>query len=174
MSFFSFINFNSVPLNDLCEYVTDRFHTEVVNSIALINIQIEKVPARACKVDLIALKSKFSNFQKLLENHLRKESTILFPFVQTLMSSDSTKKTTDHRLDMLENSIAILSAEHRSLEQELNAIRSLTGDYRPDCAGDSSYLCFVSLFDLDVNVRRLIYLEEMVLYKRMLEAARNR
>lgn len=173
MTAYSLINFHSVPLNDLCDYVTDRFHSEVLNHISLINSQIDKIPASGCAVDKETLKSRFAAFQGILENHLRKEATILFPFVQALMSTDK-PKSNDHRLDMLDNSLSVMIQEHRNLEAELNTIRALTQEYRPECTGEFPYLCFVSLFDLDFTIRRLFYLEEVVLFKRMKETARLR
>jgi len=172
MSGFPCLNFSDFRADELAGYVCDHHHSFTRRTSKSILNRLDEV----LKSDEQA-KEEYRHLWKLcdilfneIENHMRKEETILFPFIRKMVQAEQGIGEKEFpSFTMVRNPIDLLKKEHRRINLLLQEIRIATHYYKP--AEESSAickLCLSEMFDLDQDIQKHLYLEETVLYPKLI------
>lgn len=164
------VNFNELSLEKLAEYISNTHHAYLKEMILSFKVHLKTI----VKVDnknypeVLLIGNKIEELRSLLEQHLNMEEHILFPYLKNLLKKqDSVTDGSESRAGIL---ILKIKKEHVKISEVINLIRKLSNDYTP--AGNSSpslKLCYAQMFDLEQDLHRHIFIEEQILFPKLLE-----
>ena len=115
---------------------------------------------------LYELQTVFTALADSLIPHMKKEETVLFPYIQMLESSLSGDVSADPpRFGTVENPIRMMMLDHEADGERLRKIREISNEYAlPDGACPSFTALYAGLQDLEKDLHRHIHLENNVLF----------
>lgn len=158
------------PLAELTRYIRDTHHAYLYRELPEIwELMQEAAAARAPDAgDARAVARLFGRLRATLESHLRKEDSVLFPFVERLEGARAAGQPAPvHAFGPLRLPIEVLEGEHRLGDRLLDQMRPLWA--RWGAAGDPApirrALC-ERLLALEADLRRHSDLEDDVLFPR--------
>lgn len=162
-----------MPAGELCDYIVSKHHGYARLSLSIIQEQFSKLiqdsEKNAEEVKLVY--TKFLALKEILIKHLKKEETILFPFIRKM---DSIKQGKSHGCFPLgvkvDNPLKITSREHESIIGFFNEIRVLTRNYSaPSVDSLRLKVCFAELLELEQDLYKHFFLEENILHPKLIE-----
>lgn len=158
------------PLAELTQHIRDVHHASLYRELPeLWELMREAAAARAPDAgDARSVARLFGRLRATLESHLRKEDSVLFPFVEGLERARAAGEPPPaHAFGPLRLPIEILEGEHRLGDRLLDEMRPLWTRWR--AAGDpppvQRALC-ARLLAFEADLRRHTDLEDGVLFPR--------
>ena len=152
----------------LIDYILAKHHIFTASEIERLTPLMAKVATRHGEhhPELFELQSVFCALADSLTPHMRKEETVLFPYIQQLESSrDANISVPSPHFGTVQNPIRMMMADHDADGERLQRMRKITGDYTlPDDACPSFTALYAGLQDLERNLHRHIHLENNVLF----------
>ncbi len=154
--------------SQLIDYIIDKHHIFTVQEIGRLTPLMEKVCKRHGEQhpEVFELQTIFTALAESLIPHMRKEETVLFPYIHMLESSRSgdTPMLPPH-FGTVENPIRMMMADHEDDGERLRTMREISSDYTlPDGACPSFTALYAGLQDLEKDLHRHIHLENNVLF----------
>lgn len=163
------VDWETAPLGDLVDYIVGRHHQYLKAQLPRLRMMLDKVlhahgerhgdvlrPLAAC----------FRRLQEDLEDHLRKEETVVFPVLRGL-DSPAAHPQFDRAATRVP--IEVLIGEHDSAGEALAEMRRLAGGYQPpDDACNTFRTLYLELEDLGKDLRHHVHLENNILFPRAL------
>jgi regulator of cell morphogenesis and NO signaling len=156
----------AAPLTELCQHLERVHHAFYRREFPRLAALLEKVKMAYSTSHPYTqeLESVFQRFRALLEAHLEREESELFPAIAKLM--ELTPSAVPHSLAGLVNS---LEQEHDAIDAEFLRIRELThGFVAPREACQTFQSLLDGLWELEMNLHQNVYEENRFLFPRAL------
>jgi regulator of cell morphogenesis and NO signaling len=164
-------DWQTAPLGDLAKHIVETHHAYLKLDLPVLQARIEKVVTVHGARDpenLPRLAAVFSGLRAELEMHLRKEETILFPFIEQYGRAElQNRPVPPVPFGSIAHPIAMMEREHAGAGDALQEIRSLTNNFNPP-----SYACstvralYEGLKVLEADLHVHIHLENNILFPR--------
>lgn len=162
-------NLLHATLVELVDHIQNTHHAYLARELPRLMELVEKVArvhgARDPRLQELA--PFFKEFKEELESHLRKEETVLFPFIRQL---DSDKPDVQPFFGTLQNPVICLESEHEETGKALLKLRELTDEYKVPAQACASWSAlYQGLAHLDRDLRSHIHKENSILFPRALQ-----
>ncbi len=167
------MDFNSLPLDLLADYVEKKHHRYVEERTPELKQYLEKL----CSVhgknhpELFKITEQFNQSAGELAMHMKKEELILFPFIRKMVVSKQKKeKVISPQFGTVENPIKAMMAEHDTEGERFKKIAELTDNYTTPADGCNTYrLTYSLLKEFQDDLHLHIHLENNILFPKSLE-----
>lgn len=166
-------NFLSWDLDFLSDYIVNKHHKYVTDSLPMLYEFSEKV-ARVHgdrHPEVVEIAHYFDAVAQELRMHMHKEEVILFPYIKELAVAKRENKTMDRPpFGSIENPIHMMEAEHESAGGNMHEVSRLSNRFTPPHDACASYrVLFAKLEEFEKDLHRHIHLENNILFPRAIE-----
>ncbi|MBL7803617.1 MAG: iron-sulfur cluster repair di-iron protein [Saprospiraceae bacterium] len=166
-------DFHAWDTGFLAEYIVQTHHRYLLSELPL----LREYTAKIARVhgerhpELRELFVAFAALQEELEEHLKKEEHILFPYIVRLSeAARHGDPVIAPPFGTAQNPIRMMEHEHDSAGDLLRRMRTLTHDYAlPADACNSYRVTFAKLQQLERDLHQHIFLENNVLFPKAIE-----
>jgi regulator of cell morphogenesis and NO signaling len=168
-------DFNSWNLSFLSDYIVNVHHAFVKQNIPILADLSQKVADHHGKTnpELGTIRDKVDELVSELKVHLKKEETILFPYIKQLESSKSAGSNAPHSFDSVKQPISVMEHDHAIVGDLADEIRILSGNYTlPANACNSYSLLYKKLEEFENDLHLHIHLENNILFPKAIELER--
>jgi regulator of cell morphogenesis and NO signaling len=168
-------DFNSWNLSFLSDYIVNVHHAYVKQNIPILADLSQKVADHHGKTnpELGTIRDKVDELVSELKVHLKKEETILFPYIKQLESSKSDGSIAPHSFDSVKQPISVMEHDHAIVGDLADEIRILSGNYTlPAYACNSYSLLYKKLEEFENDLHLHIHLENNILFPKAIEMER--
>lgn len=152
----------------LIDFILETHHVFTKSEIARLSALTEKVCRKhgAAHEELFAVQKFFGELCDDLTAHMRKEETVLFPFVKHLEMSEARNLSSPRPpFHTVKNPVRAMMNEHDAAGGILKKMRETTSDYVvPETACPSFQALYFGLEELEKDLHRHIHLENNVLF----------
>ena len=161
----------TAPLDELVKHIVTTHHEYLKLDLPVLGNRMEKVAsvhgARDPEV-LPRMAEVFSALRAEMEMHMRKEETILFPFIEQYGRAEvQGRPIPSVPFGSIANPIAMMEREHGSAGDALGEIRRLTNDFElPPYACSTVRALYQGLQVLESDLHIHIHLENNILFPR--------
>jgi regulator of cell morphogenesis and NO signaling len=160
-------------LDALTSDIVARHHTYVREISPIIEGWLAKMQARhgLRHPEINELQTVFAALHAELTEHMTKEETILFPFIDALAAAvRGRERAPAGPFGTIINPIRVMEHDHREAGELLARLRTLTNNYTPpQDACMTVRLCYDELARFEADLHRHIHLENNVLFPRAIE-----
>ena len=152
----------------LINYIVQNHHAYVTKMTPILYTHTQKIAAMhgSNHPEVIQIAKHFETVAVEMQQHMKKEEEVLFPFINALFTA---KKT--NRFDLIpqfgsvQNPIRMMELEHQHAGDEMFAIRSLSNYYSlPEDACTTYRVTYQELQDFEVDLHRHVHLENNILF----------
>ena len=167
------VNFSTVPLTKLINYVVEKHHTFTKTEIQRLRLLIDKVweAHNANHPELTQLRSHFQTLRAELEPHMLKEECVLFPYITRM------QQAIDHHhligtppFRTVANPVHMMMIEHEAAGYLLQQMRRITSNYTAPADACTSYqTLYGALEEFEKDLHQHIHLENNILFPRAQE-----
>jgi regulator of cell morphogenesis and NO signaling len=151
-------------LKELAQYIVERYHQEAKVELARLEALADEAAllAGSAEPTLETIRNEVERFGAELRAHLRHEERTVFPALLQMEEGDPVPAP-------LRDPLRLLEDEHAAAAGLLRRIHDLTHGYvAPPAAHEAHRRLFETFQHLADSLRRHIYLENQVLFKRAL------
>jgi regulator of cell morphogenesis and NO signaling len=151
----------------LADYIVKTHHAFIKNALSRFDVHLKTIiKLDSVKYPEVTEVSRLMEKLKLImEQHLNLEEQILFPYISTLIEGAGRFGT----VVTMENPLKKLKQEHAYVAAILSRVRELSNDYTPPVSTSPALkLCYAQLFDFEQDVHKHIFLEENILFPKLL------
>lgn len=163
----------SLDLCDLTDYIVEKHHVFTRGAIERLLPLMDKVARKhgAIHPELQSIKENFDRLADDLFVHMRKEETVLFPFIKELHAASVAGRTAaTPPFGTVRNPVRMMMFEHDTAGELLSKIRVLSMDFTlPEGACPSYGALYSGLEELEKDLHRHIHLENNVLFPKTVE-----
>lgn len=161
------------PLYELIEHIVERHHEYLREELPAIEEKLELMTVRlgeGARGTLGPLLDVFSGMKNELDDHMRKEEMILFPFIErTERSFEEGVPADPPPFGTVRNPIQTMLIDHDSTFDALKQIRQMTNGYTlPGEDREAHEALYKGLEELESDLRIHIHLENDILFPRAL------
>jgi regulator of cell morphogenesis and NO signaling len=163
------VDWSTLPLRALVRHILEKHHSYLRRELPRLGSLLEKVvdkhgPKNAAFREL---SSVFSALESELTSHMRKEETVLFPWV---CGMEATRTIDSAPYVTVRKPIHVMEDEHRFAGDALARIRWLTNDFvPPPDACPTMQALYAGLEELELDLHRHIHEENYILFPRAIE-----
>lgn len=162
------IDFNSWHLDLLIDYIEKTHHRFVEEKTPVILQFLDKL----CSVhgsnhpELFEINELFKGSAAELAPHMKKEESILFPFVKELMNAAKSHGSVGQpQFGTIKNPIATMMDEHDAEGERFRKIALLTNNYTPPEDACNTYrVTYAMLQEFEEDLHKHIHLESNILF----------
>lgn len=162
------LDFQSMTLDVLADYVLTTHHTYVTQAIPMLyefSTKVARVHGDR-HPEVVEIARIFDEVASELRSHMHKEEFILFPFIKQLAAS---KRSGDAcampPFGTIKNPIAMMESEHVSAGGGMEEIHRLTNNFTPPSDACGSYrVLFAKLDEFEKDLHQHIHLENNILF----------
>ncbi len=166
-------DYQKMELDKLIEHIVSRHHAYVSSTIPILQPYLNKL----CEVhgerhpELFQVNELFNKTAIALTSHMKKEESILFPFIKSLVGVSSTPKPlSEPYFGHIENPIAMMEHEHAEEGERFRKIAKITNQYEPPSDACQTYLVtFALLKEFEEDLHLHIHLENNILFPKSIE-----
>ena len=166
------IDFSELEMDKLIDYIIDKHHAYCKQMLPMIGSHLLTVTdAEKNNPGFKSVSNYFPGFIDIVEEHLRKEEQIFFPFLKITLGANR-NKTINHlsQFPLIENPLHILQTEHEKLVSLLSKMRNDSHNYFvPEKSSAAFNLCYNELFEFEAEFLKHISIEEKYLFPKILE-----
>lgn len=166
-------DFNNWSLSFLADYIVNVHHAYVKeNSPMLADLSLKVAGHHGQEhPELIKIGNLTDEMLCELKAHIKKEETILFPYIKKLEANLANGLTTPRAFNSVQQPVAVMEHDHDIVGELSKEIRRLTNDYTlPDSACNSYALLYRKLEDFENDLHLHIHLENNILFPKAVEA----
>ena len=163
-------DFKSWDSDLLADYIEKKHHRYVEKKIPELKAYLSKV----AKVhgerhpELIEIEQLFTASAQELLSHMKKEETILFPYVRTMAADAQTQQP---HFGTVQNPIKMMMHEHDTEGERFRKISSLSNNYTPPLDACTTYkVAFSMLKEFEDDLHLHIHLENNILFPKAIAA----
>ncbi len=158
----------SMPPNELCDYIIKRHHMYVRDKIPVLTVSIDKL----CNVhgrnhpELFKVKDLFLTAASNLVKHMQKEEMILFPYIKhmSFCGKQNTQLKTPS-FGTVANPIHMMVSEHENEGDRFRQLNEITNGYSlPEDACNTFIFTYHLLSEFEEDLHRHIHLENNILF----------
>ena len=166
-------DFREMPLSALVDYIVNKHHAYVKESIPRITAHVQKVSSKhgVRHPELPEIDRLFSRVSEEMRQHMYKEEHILFPRIKEIAGSTGNGTLPWlHERSYLSAPIYLMESEHESAGNILHEIRSLTRHFTPPADACVTFkITYHELNEFENDLHRHIHLENNILFPKALE-----
>ncbi|HKW01985.1 MAG TPA: iron-sulfur cluster repair di-iron protein [Vicinamibacterales bacterium] len=160
----------------LANYVVDRHHRYVRETIPTISAWLEKLVARHSTrhAELAAIQLAFEELASELLSHMSKEEHLLFPYISALAAAEKAgAPLPSSPFGTILNPIRVMEEDHRDAGDHMSRIRLWSQSYDPPPDACRTYrLCYDALAHFEADLHQHVHLENHVLFPRAIALER--
>ena len=162
------IDFKSWPLDLLADYIEKTHHRYVVAKSAEIFPYLDKVSAAhgSKHPEIYQIKDLFHKVADNLADHMKKEESVLFPFIRKMEDAKRTgEKLQKPSFESIKNPINAMEDEHLAEGDRFREIDRLSNNYTPPQDACNTFrvtLALLKEFEDDLHLH--IHLENNILF----------
>jgi regulator of cell morphogenesis and NO signaling len=157
-------------LATLANYVIDRHHRYVRETIPTISSWLEKLVTRhgTRHPELAGIQLAFEELASELLSHMSKEEHLLFPYIGALAAAAKTGASLPPSpFGTILNPIRVMEEDHREAGDHMSRIRLWSQSYTPPADACRTYrLCYDALAQFEADLHQHVHLENHVLFPR--------
>jgi regulator of cell morphogenesis and NO signaling len=167
-------DFTKASATELISHIVGTHHAYVRSELPRLEAMAEKVAEKhgPRHRELLEIQSRLQMLGEDLLQHLHKEETILFPYIDSLERSRNGQGDLPHAcFGSIESPIQVMVNEHESAAALLEQMRDLSGGFTapPDaCPTFTGFYDGLVAFERDLH--RHVHLENNLLFPRAIEA----
>ena len=161
-------DYNKWELDFLIDHILNVHHTYVEESIPLIlqySERVAKVHGHHF-IEVLEINNLFKEIANELTSHMKKEETILFPYIKQLLESKN--EGLDFEIPSfgsVNNPIQMMEEEHESAGNIFKEIAILTNNYSPPKEACNTFRALYSKLDeFEQDLHQHIHLENNILH----------
>jgi regulator of cell morphogenesis and NO signaling len=166
------IQFSQWPADLLADYIEKKHHRYVVQSIPVIMQFLEKL----CRVhggrhpELFKVEEAFAASAADLQQHMKKEEQILFPFIrQMVQRRDQGLPPVQPPFGSVDNPVRMMMQEHDTEGERFRQIARWTDNYQAPVDGCTTYrVAYAMLQEFEADLHLHIHLENNILFPKAL------
>ena len=170
------IDFSELELDKLIDYIIDKHHAYCKQMLPMIGSHLLTVTdAEKKNPGFKSVSNYFPGFIDIIEEHLRKEEQIFFPFLKITLGANR-NKTINHlsQFPLIENPLHILQTEHEKLVSLMSQMRNDSHNYFvPENSSAALNLCYNELDEFGIEFLKHIAIEENYLFPKILELEKS-
>lgn len=166
-------DFQSWDMDLLADYIEKKHHRYVEKKIPELKAYLTKIVKvhGAQHPELIEIADLFTASAHELLEHMRKEETILFPYVRKMATDEINQQPF---FGSVHNPIKKMMQEHDNEGERFREIAALSKDYTPPEDACSTYtVAFAMLNEFEDDLHKHIHLENNILFPKAIEAERT-
>jgi regulator of cell morphogenesis and NO signaling len=164
-------DFDSYPLERLVSYIEGVHHSYVQNTSVLILKYLKKVNEvhGHWRPELAEIFAEFEASHESLQEHLKEEETILFPFVKFLAKSiNEGKPISSLPEESLDEAIRMLEDDHNREGARFHKIAQLTNQYTPPKGACQTFrVSYLLLEEFERDLHKHVHLENNILFPKV-------
>ena len=167
------MNLTGWPPDLLADYIEKKHHRFVVAAIQEITPFLNKIVQVHGKrhPELAQVQQLFIESAVDLTNHMKKEETIIFPYIRAKTSeiAEGKKQALPH-FGSIQKPIAMMHHEHETEGERFRTIARLTNNYTPPQDACNTYrvtLALLQAFEADLHLH--IHLENNILFPKAIQ-----
>ena len=161
-------DFNTWELDALAEYIVEKHHRYVTESLPM----LFELTAKVARVhgdrhpELVEIARHFNTVARDLQMHMHKEEHVLFPYiVKMAVARRDGAALLPPFFGSVENPIRMMEAEHEEAGGGMDAIRRLSDDFTPPVDACTSYrVLFAKLNEFEQDLHQHVHLENNILF----------
>jgi len=160
-------DWRDADLSTLIDHIQQRYHEPLREELPRLHAMLAKVVSRHGDRHgdvLLPLLEVFEALEADLLVHMRKEDTVLFPFIRALEADPDANAST---AAWLSSPLRMMEADHEDAGAALTRMRTLTGGYTPPdgaCPTFRGLYHGLSQFEADMHMH--VHLENNILFPR--------
>lgn len=162
------IHFNEIALDDLMEYIVSKHHNYVKQALPMLYTHTQKVAQMHSEnhPETIEIAYYFAEIKKDLEQHLRKEEYILFPYIKNMVAAKKNiNKESLSLTTLINNPIKVMENEHEKVGTLLASMKKLSKNYTlPSDACTTFQLTYSELKEFEEDLHQHMHLENNILF----------
>ncbi|MFA6467807.1 MAG: iron-sulfur cluster repair di-iron protein [Bacteroidota bacterium] len=162
------VSFTEWEPDALCDYIVKNHHAFVAKMIPVLYMHTRKIAAvhGANHPELLSIAEHFETVALELQQHMKKEEQMLFPFIKTLFATKKQNGSAVHSpFGSVQNPIRMMEAEHQNAGDEMYSIRSLSNGYTVPADGCTTYrITYQELQDFERDLHEHVHLENNILF----------
>lgn len=162
-------DWSSAALTELAEHIVSTHHSYLRTEL----LRIESMASRVAKVhgdrfpEMVELAILITSLRMELEDHLRKEEMILFPWIKKMETQEGSAIPAQ---GSVLSPITGMEKEHDEAGAALTQIRHLTNDYKPPMDACNTWrVLYASLEALEQDMHTHIHKENSILFPGAIE-----
>lgn len=166
-------DYQSWPLDVLCDYIEKKHHRYVEEGAAEIRPYLSKIVKvhGAQHLELLEVENLFNASVMELAAHMKKEELILFPYIRKMCAAKAGKSPNPQApFGSIQNPINAMNQDHNHEGERFRTISSLTNNYSVPSDGCNTYrvtLALLKEFEDDLHLH--IHLENNILFPKAIE-----
>ncbi len=154
----------------LAEFIVQNHHRYVQSVLPAIRQHANKVAKvhGAAHPETIEIARLFNDMANDLESHMRKEETVLFPWIKALVAANPGQDSFPAP-GTVANPVRMMEAEHEVAGETMRKIRRLSSDYTPPPEACMTYrVLYQELREFETDLHRHVHLENNILFPKAL------
>ncbi len=162
-------NYNDWDIQTLTNYIIQNHHTYVRETIIKIKNKVEELGDSNANEFINKITNLFQQLSKEMENHMKKEETISFPYIKYLLSCKKYNERPKIRRDgSIKKNLITLENEHASACNALIKIKEIIRKYS---LLNSDKIAMTELSELiiefDNDLKKHVHLENNILFPKI-------
>lgn len=161
------VDWRDADLSALIDHIQQRYHVPLQEELPRLHAMLLEVVSRHGDrhgAVLLPLLEVFEALEADLLVHMRKEDTVLFPFIRAFEADPDANAST---AAWLSTPLRVMEADHDDAGAALTRMRALTGGYTPpDGACPTFRGLYHGLSQFEADMHRHVHLENNILFPR--------
>lgn len=157
----------------LISYIVSNHHAYVAKMIPVLYAHTQKVSKvhGANHPEVVKIAEVFEHVATDLQQHMRKEEHILFPYIRQLLDAQQGKRMLDRSsFGSVATPIQVMEQEHQVAGDEMYEIRSLSSQYTPPEDACTTYrIMFKELQEFENDLHQHVHLENNILFPKAIQ-----
>ena len=166
-------DFKSWPPDLLADYIEKKHHRYITDTTPSLKQFLDKL----CKVhgsnhpELFEINKEFTASSDELASHMKKEETVLFPYVRQMADCGNRKEqSAGHSFGSVRNPIQMMMQEHDTEGERFRKISELSSNYTPPDDACTTYkVAYSMLKEFENDLHMHIHLENNILFPKAIE-----
>lgn len=165
-------DFNSWSSSFLADYIVNVHHAYVKQNISMLSDLCIKVAGHHGSVnpELYKVRDLADEMLCELKIHMKKEETILFPYIKKLEASMINGEKIPKAFESIKQPVSVMEHDHDIVAELSNEIRAITNNYiLPANACNSFALLYQKMEEFENDLHMHIHLENNILFPKAVE-----
>jgi regulator of cell morphogenesis and NO signaling len=164
------VNFSNMNLTELSIYILNTHHKFTEKKVIFVKHTLERLKREyPSSYKITMIKDIFDDLSLYLTVHMNHEEFVIFPFIQKMMKTKSTKFA---KLTGLEHPIAAMKDDHRREVSMIRRLAGVTDNYvAPKKSDYALQIAYGAMKELEEDLKVHMHLENNILFPKAVSFA---